>query len=107
MSMHKNINTNEHNSLSQAYKVLDIFVPLRRYHAVKLHTHILAFGIGSQQVGSFKLSQGKFSVMHWLKACRRPRIIPDMTVKKNLLQESNHTDHGQSQKLYKLHFPTM
>jgi len=26
-----------------------------------MHTHILAFGIRLKQVGSFKLSQGKFS----------------------------------------------
>jgi hypothetical protein len=85
MSVHKDINTNEHNSLSQTYKVLDIFVPLGRYHAVKMykmHTHILAFGIRLKQVGCFKLSQGKISVMHWLKAWRRPTIILDMTVKK-------------------------
>jgi hypothetical protein len=50
VSVHKDINTNEHKSLSQAYKVLDTFVPLCRYHAVKLYkmqTHILAFGIRS------------------------------------------------------------
>jgi hypothetical protein len=35
-----------------------------------------------KQVGSFKLSQGKFSVVHWLKACRRPRIILDMKVER-------------------------
>jgi hypothetical protein len=45
-----------------------------------MHTHILAFGIRMKQVGSFKLSQGKFSVTHWLKAWRRPRIILDMEV---------------------------
>lgn len=110
MSVHKDINTNEHNSLSQAYKVLDTFVPLCRDHVVqmyKMHTHTLAFSIRSQQVGGCKLSKGKFSVMQWLKAWRSPRIILDMTVKKNLLEESNHTDHGQSQKLYQLCFPKM
>jgi len=47
-----------------------------------MHTHILAFSIRSQQVGSFELSQGKFSVMYRLQTWRSPRIILDMTVKK-------------------------
>jgi hypothetical protein len=47
-----------------------------------MHTHILAFGIGSKQGGSFKLPQGKFSAMHWLEAWRRPRIITDMAMNK-------------------------
>jgi hypothetical protein len=51
----------------------------------KMHTHILAFGIRLKQVGSFKLTQAKFSVMPWVKAWRRPTIILDMTVKKKSL----------------------
>jgi hypothetical protein len=56
-----------------------------------MHTHILAFGIGMKQVGSFKLSQGKFSVMHWLRAWRRPIIIRDIKWREKKISWRNQT----------------